>query len=179
MSNINPKSVAGEEPGTGVTVLATPDTITEGMVNRTTIELDATGALDYDLEDSVTNGAGQEIFTFPEGVILILGATLDGNCTSGGTVTGNYSLAVGTVTAANDDDLTATEADVVDKITVANGTDSAGHGFHATAPAAADGTTAAIKLFLNVAIANGSITNTGTVAVTGTLTFTWMLLGDY
>ena len=42
-----------------------------------------------------------------------------------------------------------------------------------------DGTTTALDVFVNAAVANASTTKAVTVAVTGTLTITWINLGDY
>ena len=150
----------------------------EGLVHQTVLTLTLTGDDDLDLADG-DHGTGIKIYDFPAGRILVLGVTIDGSVAYTGT-TGNFYLAAGTVVGADDNDLTSTEADLIPKTTI-DGSAESPEDFKATLVASAhfDGTTTAKDLYINVACPNASNDDVQTYAVTGTLTVTWINLGDY
>lgn len=152
-----------------------------GIVHQTTLTFTLTGANDLDLADGADHGTGIKVYDFPAGSIQILGATCNAIVTStnaeGGGAT--FPMALGSVVAADDATLTSTEADIIPSIAVAGG---ATKDFHATlaAPilfANAGGTD--LDLFVNAAITNAVSTGAVTIAVTGTVTITWINLGDF
>jgi hypothetical protein len=135
-----------------------------------------------------TTGAGVKIYDFPEGRILILGATgsiamtttsvLASTLNAG--VTCNWG--VGSTTQANGT-LATTEQDILQKsnITASATVNVAGAASNAFgALAAFDGTATALDAYLNVGVATGTdIDGDATVTISGTVTLHWMLLGDY
>jgi hypothetical protein len=150
-----------------------------GIVRQTTLTLTLTGANDLELPDGADHGAGVKVYTFPAGRILILGAVI--NCTTAidkaenGAAT--VALAVGTVTAADDATLTDTEANIIPSTATANGASTWKAALAASAQF--DGTTTAIALYVNAGVTDAISANAVTVAIAGTLTVTWINLGDY
>jgi hypothetical protein len=128
------------------------------------------------------------IYTFPAGVILIEGATLNAVGTMGADGFNNstadlYNFGIGTAVADKGDGALETdEVDVIASTSVdtINGTNLVNdiHGY-GPVPARFDGTTTAVKLYANMGIpaANDNADNTNTI--TGTLTIYWKNLGDY
>jgi len=128
------------------------------------------------------------IYTFPQGVILIEGAVLDATGTMGADGMNNstadlYNFSVGTTAADNGDGtLSTTEVDVIPSTSIdtINGTNLV-NAIHAYGPVPArhDGSSSAIALYASMGIpaANDAAANTNTI--TGTLTLYWKLLGDY
>lgn len=168
--------------GTGVTAVEFGD----GTVHQTVLTLTLTGANDLDIADGADAGASAVIYTFPEGHIRIVGVTVNLSSTVNNvfeaTPNDVFDIGVGTAAAGADATLAGTEQDLAPKQT--NDTASSGTLTHAykTALAAStqfDGTAAAIVARLNIAVANASISGALTCAVTGTVTITWILLGDY
>jgi hypothetical protein len=156
----------------------------DGM-HRTTITLATTGANKVTLADG-DHGGGKLLYTFPEGEIIIWGAVLDGVVTNTGNFNAStndlFSFAIGTGAAADDNDLTSTEANVVAKITV--DTDSGGTLTRAekaiglTTPIYLDGTTTPITLYANFAVAATQNSGSNDFGVTGTLVILWSNAGD-
>lgn len=174
--------------GTAATGVAAVETAP--VVRTVTLTLTLTGANDIDVGDGGKT-AGVKIYDFPEGRIAILGATADLSVTANDvwndTANDIYYMSVGTAdgTQAADADLTTTEQDVIAKTTI--DTDS---GDDLTDPIQGgmstfgtdnliDGTTTAAALYVNVAVPDASNTGASTHAVTGTLTVTYVNLGDY
>lgn len=166
----------------GATVTATE--AGTGVVHQTTLTLAATPITMRDTEQ----GGGVKIYDFPEGRILILGATgsIAATTTSVLADTLNASKTcnwgVGTTTQANAT-LATTEQDIVQvtaftssaTINVAGAT-SKGVGVLAVF----DGTTTPVDAFLNLAVATADdIDADASVSVSGTINITWVNLGDY
>ncbi len=151
-------------------------------VHQTTLTFTLTGAThDLDLADGADHGTGIKIYDFPAGDILILGATCDGVVASVNTDGGGatFPLSLGSVVASDDATLTGTEADIIPSTTVVDGSSS---DFHASLAASilfqrAGGTD--LDLYLNAAVTNAVSTGAVTIEVTGTVTISWMNLGDY
>lgn len=145
---------------------------------------------------NTTSGGGVKVYDFPAGYIAILGATGNPVWTTtsaiAGTLnaskTGNWGL--GTVVQANAT-LATTEINVLPgtgvtpiamvssaTINVA-GTATAGALSGTTVPRF-DGTSTAVDLYLNLAFAtDADLDADATVTVSGTLTVTWLNVGDY
>jgi hypothetical protein len=150
-----------------------------GVVHQTVLTLSLTGTNDLDLADGADHGTGVKIYDFPEGRILLLGATINGVTTIAGASGGGATLplALGTVTAADDATLTGTEVNIIPSTATANGSST----FKAALAAQAqfDGTSAAVDVYFNAAVTNAVSASAVTIAVTGTVTLTWINLGDY
>jgi hypothetical protein len=93
-------------------------------------------------------------------------------------------ISLGTATAANDADLTSTEADIVAKTSTPQAAAGATTGDMVTATAQMgifDGTGTAKDVYLNVLVDDADHDVTGTacnIIVNGTVTLTWINLGD-
>lgn len=134
---------------------------------------------------SVTYGS-LEVYDFPRGNLLILGATAnltatnsDGNLAS----TFGSKFSIGTAAAADDGTLTGTEANLIASVTASAAVASVAtwKGKNTAAIAPIDGTTnsgSAQKVFINTLPTYGDTTASGTLKVNGTLTLTWANLGD-
>ena len=135
----------------------------------------------------------QELYTFPEGQLLFIGAQFVSPLagliatTGGGTGfsdTSDFGIGVGTVAAANSTEfgLSTTEEDIIAEIDcdlTAATSDAIESGVNGTA-AVHDGTAGAIAFFLNYRTLDDA--DHGAVAdiltVNGTLTLLWSVLGD-
>jgi hypothetical protein len=124
---------------------------------------------------------GVKIYTFPEGRILVLGVTaslevddLDSNLddTADG---GDYGIGTAIVSDADLGD--ATDVDLCPSTSI----DPIGTAVGAALAASAhfDGTSAAKTVNINLLIDDADIGGTEDVGMTGTVTLTWVNLGDY
>jgi hypothetical protein len=134
------------------------------------------------------HGGGVKLYDFPEGVIAIHGVVL--NCTVINTTNFNasdndhYYVAVGTVVAADDNDLTGTEANLIAKIdedTAGGATTMHAETTYLSTPLLVDGSSTACDIALNFAVeaSDNSGSNTFAIAVGDTIGVTWSKLGDY
>jgi hypothetical protein len=172
----------GVEVLTGLSAVA----VSANLIQQVTFTL-------ADVEIAITDTlayVGKKIFTFPAGRILVLGAiaslkwaVLTDRAT---TINASASLtwALGSATASNIT-LTSTMIDMLAKqTTVLNGTTTA-YTAAATAGALAascqlDGTTTAVPVFLNCGFETDTqIDGDATLAAKGTITLTYLNLGDY
>lgn len=137
-------------------------------------------------------GGGAKIYTFPEGRILLLGAVgsiavtttsaLASTLNAG--VTGNWGLGSVQTTSQGSGTLATTQQDM---LATTNFTSSATinvAGAASTGKLAAsaqfDGTATAQPVWFNIGVAGATdIDGDATVTVSGTLTLTWVFLGDY
>jgi hypothetical protein len=176
---------------TGVEVLTglSAVNVSQNLIQQVTFTLN-------DVSVAVTDAlayASKKIFTFPAGRILLLGSiaslkwavTTDRAATSG-TINDSASLtwALGSVAASNIT-LASTMINVLPKLTtVLDGAEAA---YTATATAGAlaasaqfDGTSTATPVYLNVGFeTNTDIDNNGTLNAKGTITLTYLNIGDY
>ena len=167
----------------GSTVTATEYGI--GPVHQTLLTLAATPLTMTD----AAQGAGVKIYDFPEGRILVLGATGTMAFTTTSTlastlnasVTANWG--VGTVVQVNGT-LATTEQNLIPTtnctasatINVAGSTTSA----PLAVSAQFEGTTTPVDAYLNIGVATSTdIDGDATVTATGTVNLTWIKLGDY
>lgn len=162
----------------GVTVAEQGD----GVVHKTIFTVDAS----VTMTDATTAGShgSLQLYDFPAGAILFLGATSNLAIARVGTAIGETAAvvgSVGTVTTATDNaTLTTTEADLIPS-TAATLTAGAGTmaGKQVTAGIAIfDGTSTAKDAFLNFAIPDAGSTGDDALTVTGTVTLVWANLGD-
>lgn len=160
--------------GTGVTAVEKVP-----QVHQTVLTLANT----VTLTDATTNGneGSAVIYTFPVGNILILGAVSDLVLTAGsGGVTDTAAVvsSLGSVAAAADATLTGTEANIIPSTTsTLTGGIGAMNG-QSTAPVTLDGTASAAVCRLNLAVPDAGSSANDTMVATGTVTLTWVNLGD-
>jgi hypothetical protein len=157
-------------------------------VHQTKIALSLFGANKLVVSGAADATVGVKVFDFPAGRILILGATIDGTITVNdafnATPNDQFFAGIGTAdgTQAADADLTLTEQDVIPKTTFDTASNTVlSFDFHAALGASAhfDGTTTPIDLFFNAAVPNAASSKDAEVSFDGTLTITWINLGDY
>lgn len=139
----------------------------------------------------VAQYGGVKVYTFPAGCICSLGAVVAGNLTLG--VTGTFIdaftgvNALGSVTAGTGATLASTEATWLQSTANATAASKvAAINSHSVATALTeagarwyDGTSTAGPVFLNFAIADDATHTAGTGKFTGTITLTWLNLGDH
>lgn len=155
-----------------------------GVIHQTVLTL-------TDLPQTILDAsswAGTEIYDFPAGRISVLGCTASlapkTTTTIATTIKSGVAGAVALGTAAADSiALTGTEVDLLPSTVTANSTTinvaAAAVGAALAAPAQFDGTSTAKKMFLNSSVAAADIDGNGALAWTGTITITWINLGDY
>lgn len=166
----------------GATVTATE---TESVVHRTVLTLTdtpltVTDALAY---------ASTKIYDFPAGRVAILGCTASMafavTSARAGTINDDAAMdwAVGTAAASNVT-LATTMVDLIPKqdhtLDATDDEYTTAQGAALAAAAQFDGTSQAVDAYLNVSFPTGTdIDADGTMTVTGTVTLTWINLGDY
>lgn len=156
-----------------------------GAVNKTVLTFkdvafalaDAAGVVAY---------VGKKVYDFPDGSIVILGATANLALTksaAGVNLDWDGDFSLGSVTASNNATLTATEADIIPSTAtptaVAGATTAKGR---SAAIAIFDGTTTALDLYLNFLVddVDHDVTTTPTnLIVNGSVTVLWTNAGDY
>lgn len=165
-------TVTAEERGNSVTH--------QTVLTLTAMPMTVTDALAY---------ASQKIYDFPEGRIAILGSTASLAFTTTSDLAStinsaaNMDWSVGSAAASNIT-LATTMLDLVPKVdnatsTTINVAAAVTNGALAAA-AQFDGTGTALDAYLNVAFpTNTEIDADGTLLVSGTITLTWINLGDY
>jgi hypothetical protein len=194
---------AGEAGTWKATYLTTSDTDGAGTKNGATVTSVENGAVvqqtTLTLASTVvtvanTSGAsfgGTKLYTFPEGRILVLGVTADLSIdwsdaldeeTPIISLTGSGDLSLGS-TITDDATLDGTDVDLLPSTAM---TDPFVDGVGAAAGALAasaqfDGTTTPLELNLNMIIDDADVEDgsSADVLVSGTVTFTWINLGDY
>lgn len=169
-------SEVGAAAGTGVTASERV-----GRVQKTTITLVNANI------DTVDNGAAGaqgslKIYDFPAGNIAVLGAvgllTL-ARVGTALTATSAVVASVGTVAAgAGDATLTSTEANIMPSATATLSSGTGTADLASTAGGMFDGTATAIDAILNVATPDAGSTGNDALTANGTITITWINLGD-
>ncbi len=150
-----------------------------GVVHKTILTLTA---LSISMTDATTAGChgSHKLYDFPAGNIAILGATCNLTTAAGVGGISDTAALVGSV-GTGDATLTSTEANIIPST---SGTLSGGNGTlkgASTAGATLDGTTttgAAIDAYLNIAVPDAGSTGNDTLTVSGTITISWINLGD-
>jgi hypothetical protein len=175
-------TAAGIGAGSGTNVTAVE---TAGVLHRTVVTFAATP---FPVTDALAY-AGLKVYTFPAGRIYLLGTTasIQWAVTSVRASTINLNAAfdwsVGTATASSVT-LASTMVDLLPKIDKTLSEADAGLNTASTgalaAPAVFDGTTTAIEAYLNGSFPTTTeIDADGTMTATGTVTLTWVNLGDF
>lgn len=177
----DPLKACGDISGTAPT-MAVREYGGDGPVKRTTITLSSYPITMTD-EAGVVAYGGSKIYDMPAGNILIFGATADLSILKSGSginadFDGDFGL--GTVTASNNATLSSTEQNIIPTTAtpqaVAGATTAKGINTAAIAPL--DGTATAVDIYLNALIDDADQNGGGTLYFTGTITITWMNLGD-
>lgn len=128
--------------------------------------------------NSGSNNPGR-IYTFPEGITQIIGSTGNLVITTPYVTTGSHLLSLGSVQAAADADLTSTEADIGQKVTVsvANNTATFAMLPLSTYISPFNGSTTPTNLYLNFATAIDTVAS-GNITINGSVIVTWIAIGD-
>lgn len=157
----------------------------QAATQKTVLTFTLTGDHDLDLADG-DHGTGIQVYGLPEGRILILGATIDAVVVTSANYEASpndvFVVACGTVVGADDNTLTDTEADIIPSTELDTvGATELTLDWHAALAASAhfDGTGTAKDLYVNVACTDASASGANTYAITGTMTISWVNLGDY
>lgn len=174
-------SSVGNGAKNGATVTATE--YGNGVIHKTVLALAATPI-------TITRNAGDssgqgnvKIYDWPEGRILVLGNTASLTLTFGANMaaTGSGDISMGT-TGTTDTTLDGTDVDLLpstgltDPLVASVGSASGA----LAASAQFDGTSTAKDMYLNVICDAGDVTTgNSSCTVTGTVTCTWINLGDY
>jgi len=187
LADVNVAGLTGIAAGTA-TAAAASSVDYVGAVHRSVITITNASVT---MTDGSDEGHGVEVFTFPEGRILILSAAVDLVCTNGGEAmweadtNDQYVFGVGTDDADDDATLAGDEADIIASTTIdtSSGTVVATDveaDMTAGADSVYDGTASAVKLYVNWAAPDTALDDTGTIAVVpgGTLSVVWAFLGD-
>ena len=183
--------------GSSTSVNGTPNGATVGaseqgdsVVHKTVLSLVATPITITDDAGVAQYGGAGKIYDFPEGLIVVQSAVIDGAVTLGvtGTIINTWGggIALGTATATTGATLTGTEADIMPEVNVAAATakvavvDAVSVATALTEAGARwiDGTTTPVDLFLNLVVDDDVTHTSGTGTFTGTVTILWMLAGD-
>lgn len=179
--------------GTAGTAGATTIKATESMggpIHKTVLTCTATSITISD-DAGVAQYGGVKIYDFPAGCICILGAVIDGALTAGvtGTIIAawNGDVALGSVTATTGATLVSTEANIlkstatttaVAKVGVCDAVSVCTGDYSDTGASWHDGTATALDCYLNFVIDDDATHTAGTATFTGTVTITWVNLGD-
>jgi hypothetical protein len=175
---------AGDAPGAknGSTVTAAESA---PVIHTTTLTLTATPITITDDAGVAQYGGAGKIYDFPAGLIQVLGAVVAGTLTLGttGTITNTWAggISLGTATGTTGATLTGTEADIMAENDVAAATAKVATIDGVSANAASpilDGTATAIDMYLNLVVDDDASHTSGTGTFTGTVTFSWIKLGD-
>ena len=167
---------AGAAAGTNVTASERGDS----NVHKTILTLAATPVAVTDSGGANGGFGSLKIYDFPDGNVLVLGATTDLNTVATGGIGATASVvgSLGTVAEATNATLDSTQANIMPSTT---GTLTASAGTldgQSTGVVVADGTDTAVDLILNFGVPDAGITANGSIAVTGTVTIVWQNLGD-
>lgn len=155
-----------------------------GTIHRTVLTLASTPVTIADGGSGHQGVGGVKVYDFPAGAILILGATanLAILAGSGGIVDAfDGDFGIGSVVGTGDD-LTTTMQNIIPKTTTpqaAAGATTAKGQSTASENAVIDGTATAVDVFANFLIDDADISAGDTLALTGTISITWINLGDY
>jgi hypothetical protein len=180
MSELLGGSAAGAAAGSGVTIKHETGAARLTMLNLVNVSVPIVDGA------ASGGGGGLKIFDFPEGVLLIPGASTNLTVVASSTVTtGAVSMvaALGTAAANAASTLSGTEANIIASTaaTLAARAGSFTGKSTATEGNAAyfDGHSSAVDLYLNFGIPDANISADATVTVNGTISFAWLYLGDF
>lgn len=179
----SPSAGAGAVAGSGVSV----QELGNAVVHKTVLTF-ADAAIALTDNAGVVAYGGLKVYDFPEGAILMLGAVADLDLTkSSAGVNDDWDgdFGVGTVTASNNNTLSSTEQNIIPTTATpqaSSGATTANGLSTATENAVINGTSTAVDVYLNLLVddADHDVTSTPcNLIVNGTLTLTWVKLGDF
>lgn len=186
------KDATEELLGTGSASVSTVVAYEHGnaVARKTVLECNVL-AISISDDAGVAQYGGAQVYDFPQGMLLVKGARVEGILTAGvtGTVIDNWDgdVALGSVTATTGATLTGTEADYMPSVAVSAGASDKLGVVAAVSVATAltesgarwmDGTTTAKDLFLNFVIDDDATHGASTATFTGTIEFNWEMMGD-
>lgn len=165
-------------------VTSTGFTLAEGgaAIHQTVFTLDGVEDL---MVDSGANGGHMslKLYDFPAGYLKFLGASLDVDVacgTAGFAAAATYDFGLGTTATATDNAaLATTEQNILTKIEGNMSAQAVSLGSAYATDVAIDGHTTAADLYLNAAIEADDASTNDFCTYTGTVTVTWLNLGDY
>lgn len=174
-----PKTTVGIGAKNGTTITAAENG--DGILHQTVLTL---AAYQQAITDANAYGGGK-IYDFPAGRILLLGTTANltlsvvGDQTTTINATASVTWGLGSATASNAT-LATTMVDMLPKTTAVLESGTKATTGALAASAQFDGTATAIDCFLNFGFeTNTDIDGNGVLQVDGTITLTWVNLGDY
>ena len=169
--------------GTGVTSVTTAAEY-RGVVHETVLTF---GTVVETFTDGDDEGESTNIYTFPQGRILILGAAIDASVTCSTNFGANpndlFYVGIGSAAAGDDPTLSETEQDIIavttlDTVSNTVWTFAWEADMTAGGDSVYDGTASAQVLYFNTCVADTSISADTTATLTGILRLTWVFLGD-
>jgi len=158
------------------------------VLHKTVITCTATPIVITD-DAATAQYGGVQLYAFPEGMLMFMGATIDGSLTGITPIVDAFDgdIALGTAAAGTGATLTGTEADLLTSTATTQAsskvatTDAQSVATALTESGARwlDGTATAKKLFLNYVI-DDEDAHTGSMSATftGVVSFCWLVLGD-
>lgn len=177
-ANLVPGYGLGAKNGAAVAVSETQI----GPLKRTVFTItDLTVAM----TDATTAGSHgkHKLYDFPAGLILVLGCVTDLVVARVGTAIGAAAAVVGSIGSADvgtdNATLTSTEADIVPSTAATLSSGTGNFDGQSSSVAMIDGTTSAAKASLNLAVPDGDSSGNDSLTVNGTVTLTWVSLGDH
>lgn len=152
-----------------------------GSINQSVFTFASYPLVITDSEGSGGHG-NVKLIDFPAGMIYVLGVVgnIAVDSVSGIADNGTFDMAMGsTDTDTDDETLEDAEADFVAKVdgTLVSGADTID--LVNNTPQTEDGHTTATDVWLDVSVTDANMTATGWMALTGTITITWVNTGDY
>ena len=158
-----------------------------GLIHQTVLTCTALPIAMSD-DAGVAQYGGVQIYDFPVGLLMTMGAVIDGNFTGYASLidTFNGDVAIGTATATTGATLIGTEADILQSTPLTQAVAEVANCDAVSAATALtesgarwlDGTTTAKDAYLNFVVDDNVAHGAGTATFTGTITITWMMLGD-
>jgi hypothetical protein len=180
-----PGSVNGPGIAFGATVAAAEYGV--GPLRKTVLTCSRTPISIAD-DAAVAQYGGVQVYDFPPGLLLFLGAVIDGALTGYASLIDTFDgdMALGTITATTGATLVSTEADLMQSVALSQAVAEVAVADAVTVAAALtesgarhlDGTGTAKDMFLNFVIDDNAAHGAGTAFFTGTISFAWMILGD-
>jgi hypothetical protein len=183
----NDSNIVGSVPATAATGLVTGLSVAEygqlDVVRKTVFTFTNYPLAYVRTSASISANSGSNnpgrVYTFPEGVIQVVGAVANLVATTPFATSAGFIMSVGTVQAAADATLTSTEANIIASTAtaVASSTGTFVGTPISTYISPLNGSSTAINLYVNAATADDT-TSSGNITLNGTVTITWIPLGD-
>lgn len=158
-----------------------------GVIHQTVLTCTALPITVAD-DAGVAQYGGVKVYDFPAGLLMTMGAVIDGSLTGYASLIDTFDgdVALGTAAATTGATLVSTEADIMPSVALSQAVAEVAN-CDAVSVATAltesgsrwlDGTGTAKDLYLNFVIDDNAAHGAGTATFTGTITVTWINLGD-